>query len=114
MVPTKPPARTDGRRARTAPPTTCALRLGDEDARLRQVDELAEQIGGIERARATGGTKVRVAQGDETIDIRDTGCSDQVFHAEGFVPRRAATVAPRPGHADSGRDRQACDPPSPC
>ncbi len=82
-MPTKPPERTEGRRARTAPPTTTRCDFGDEDAGLREVDELAEQIRGIERAGATIHTKVPVAQGDETIDIRDTGRSDQVFHAEG-------------------------------
>ena len=56
-------------------------RFGDEDAGLWQVDELAEQIRGIERAGAMIQTTVRVAEGDEAIDVGDTGGSDQVFHA---------------------------------
>ena len=59
------------------------LGLSDEDACLRQVDELTEQVRGIERTRVTVVGQVSAAEGDETIDIRDTGGSDQVFHAEG-------------------------------
>ena len=59
------------------------LCLGDEDTGLRQIDELTQEIRGIERARVTVVTKVAAAKGDDPIDIRDTGGSDQVFHAEG-------------------------------
>jgi hypothetical protein len=52
------------------------LRLGDEDAGLRQVHELTEQVPCIERAGVMVVTKVTAAEGDETIDIRDTGGSD--------------------------------------
>jgi hypothetical protein len=57
------------------------LGLGDEDARLRQVDELAEQISRVERARIAADAQFRVAQRDETVDIRDAGGPDQIFHA---------------------------------
>ena len=40
-----------------------------------------------ERALAMGVSKRPVAEGDESIDVRDTGRSDQVFHA-GREPRR--------------------------
>ena len=77
-------ARSNGRtQGQDGPAHDAAVRLGDEDAGLRQVDQLTEQIRGVEWAGVTVDTKVRVAQRDETIDIRDTGGSDQVFHAEG-------------------------------
>ena len=97
MVPTKPPALTDGRSARTAPPTTVAPRLGDEDAGLRKIDELAHEIRGRERALVAGRIDGPVTQGDEPIDVRDTGCSDQVFHAGRVHLAGPATVHSRPG-----------------
>ena len=90
------------------PADDVALRLGDEDAGLRQVDELAEQVGGIERARATVDTTVSVAQRDETIDIRDTGGSDQVFHAEG-----SHLAGRRPLPLDRGRSDRGPGPAGP-
>jgi hypothetical protein len=59
------------------------LRLRDDNARLREIDELAHQIGRSERALATVDLHRIIAQGDEPVDVRDTGCSDQVFHAVG-------------------------------
>jgi hypothetical protein len=82
-----------------------SLRLGDDDTGLRQVDELAEEIRGIERALATIDPTVLIAQGDDAVDIGDTGCSDQVFHADGSylaglavrsLDRSSAEVRPRP------------------
>jgi hypothetical protein len=109
IVPTKPPDRTDGRRARTAPPTTILMRLRDEDTGLRQVHELTQQIPGVEWAGVALGTKVRVAQGDETIDIGDTGGSDQVFHAEGS---HLAGRRPCPSTGASHRPWAGTDGPS--
>ncbi len=60
-----------------------ALRLRHEDTGLRQVDELTEQIRRPERTRATVSIDRLLAQGDESIDVRHAGGSDQVFHAEG-------------------------------
>ena len=97
-----------GSKGQDGPTHDDALCLGDEDARLRQVDELAHEVRGIERARVTVDTKVCVAQGDETIDIGDTGCSDQVFHAEGsyLAGRRPLPLArgpPTPGSVPGGQ-----------
>jgi len=80
-----------------------ALRLRDEDARLRQVHELAEQIGCREGARVGRTTQGAVAECDEPVDVRDTGRSDQIFHACGFTSTGRATepkdgaLAHRPG-----------------
>ena len=49
------------------------------------VHELAEEVCGCERAGVGGTTEPAVAQRDEPIDVRDTGCSDQVFHAFGYT-----------------------------
>jgi len=87
-----------GSKSQDGPTHDDALRLGDEDAGLREVHELTEQIRGIERAGGTIHTKVHVAERDETIDIRDTGCSDQVFHAEGS---NLAGRRPYPSTGDS-------------
>jgi hypothetical protein len=57
--------------------------FGDEDAGLRQIDHLSQQVRGPERALAALHGQGAVAQGDEAIDVRDARCSDQVFHAEG-------------------------------
>ncbi len=77
------------------------LCLGDEDAGLRQVDELTEQIRGRKRAGTTIHANVIAAQGDESIDSRHTGCSDQVFHAEGSYLAGRRPISPRPGaHSD--------------
>ena len=83
IVPTYPPARTDGRSARIRATDHHALRLRNDDACLRQVDQLAHEIGRPERALATAQPNRGVAQRDDTIDVRDTGYSDQVFHADG-------------------------------
>jgi len=60
-----------------------ALGFGDEDAGLRQIDELTKQIRGRKRPCTTIHRNVIAAQRDKPIDVRDTSCSDQVFHAEG-------------------------------
>ena len=87
-----------GSKGQDGPTHDDALSFGDEDAGLRQVDELAHEVRGIERAGVTVDTKVRVAQCDETIDIGDTGYSDQVFHAEGsyLAGRRPLPLARGP------------------
>src|SRR3990172_522187 len=55
--------------------------FGDEDAGVRQVDQLPEQIRGIERRPGAAGADPLATQGDELVDVRDPGCSDRVFHA---------------------------------
>src|SRR5215203_5222797 len=64
-------------------PDDDALRFGDDDARLREIDQLAHEIGRPERAVGTGQLGHAVTQRDDAVDVRDTGCSDQVFHATG-------------------------------
>src|SRR5687767_4842301 len=86
-----------GSKSQDGPAHDDALRLGDEDARLRKVHQLAHEVRGIERARVAPDTKISVAHRDETIDIGDTGCSDQVFHAEGSYLAGRRTVAHRLG-----------------
>ena len=66
--------------------------FGDNDAGLRQVDELAEEIGRTERALTTTDAQRFVAQGNKTLDIGDTGRSDQVFHADGSNLAGPATM----------------------
>jgi hypothetical protein len=103
-----------------------SLRLGDEDAGLREVHELTEQIRCVERARVTVFTKVVAAKGDETIDIRDTRDSDQVFHAEASYlagrrpsPLDRGPIRPRVGTDGTrshvirvrGTRQQGCDQP---
>ena len=82
-----------------------SLRLGDDDTGLREVDELTKEVRGTERSSATVAIDGRAAKGDEPIDIRDTGCSDQVFHADGSYlaglavrsfDRSSSEVRPRP------------------
>ena len=53
-----------------------SLRLGNDDAGLWQVDQLTEKVRGAERALATGHPHRAVTQGDDTLDVGDTGCSD--------------------------------------
>ena len=45
----------------------------------------------------------RVAQRDESIDVRDTGCSDQVFHAVGSYLAGLAACRPRSGSSGVAR-----------
>jgi hypothetical protein len=99
-----------GSKGQDGPTHDDALCFGDEDAGLRQVDELAHEVRGIERAGITVDTKVRVAQCDETIDVGDTGYSDQVFHAEGsyLAGRRPLPLARGP--PTLGRYLGASDP----
>ena len=61
-----------------------ALRFSDDDAGLRQIDQLAHEIGRSKRALAAVSLDRTVAKRDDSIDVRDTGCSDQVFHADGY------------------------------
>ena len=91
-----------GPKGQDGPADDDALRLGDEDAGLRQVYELTEEVRGVERARVMVDPKVAVAQGDETIDVRDTGGSDQVFHAEGSY-----LAGRRPSPLDRGPDPES-------
>ena len=55
--------------------------LGDKDARLREIDQLSEQVRWAERAGSAGQADDVVAQRDEPIDVRDASGSDQIFHA---------------------------------
>ena len=105
MVPTKPPADDRRPQGEDRPTYDVSLRLGDDDTGLRQVDELAEEVRGIERALATIDPTTVIAQGDDPVDIGDTGCSDQVFHADGSylaglaarpLDRSSSEVRPRP------------------
>jgi hypothetical protein len=50
---------------------------------LREIDQLAHEIGSPERTLGTIHRHRGVAQRDDSIDVRDTGRSDQVFHAVG-------------------------------
>ena len=99
---------TEGRRARTAPPTTSA-----GSRRRRCWPAAGRRAAGADRRHRAGSrhgpTKVSVAQGDETIDIRDTGGSDQVFHAEGshLAGRRPLPLdrgRPTPGSVPGASD----------
>lgn len=62
------------------PTDDLATNLGHEDACLREIDQLSEQVTGVERP-VSGAPNGAVAQGDEPLDVRDAGGSDQVFHA---------------------------------
>ena len=100
-----------GPKGQDGPAHDDALRLGDEDAGLRKVHQLAHEVRGIERAGVTAHTKVRVAQCDETIDIGDTGCSDQVFHAEGsYLAGRRPSPLDRGVRPVAGTFRPATPP----
>ena len=105
-----------GRRARTAPPTTTRR------ASATKMLACGRYTSWRSRSAASSGlatmlhSRHRVAQGDETIDVGDTGGSDQVFHAEGsyLAGRRPSPLdrgsdpwsAPGP-RASSGRRREA-------
>jgi hypothetical protein len=53
--------------------------------------------------RAAGATHPHrvIAQRDETIDVRDTGRSDQVFHADGSYLAGFGDQGPRPGSTET-------------
>jgi hypothetical protein len=55
--------------------------LGDEDAGLREVDQLSEQVRWRERTRSVRRPDGSIAQGDEPIDVGDASGSNQIFHA---------------------------------
>ena len=74
-----------------------ALGLGDEDTRLRKVDELAEKGRGVERSIVTVAGHDAVTQDDDAVDVRYPGRSNQVFHAEGRNLAGRRPSAPRPG-----------------
>ena len=77
--------------------------LGDEDARLGDVDELPEQVRGDQRAVA-GGLRHRLgAQCDEPIDVRDPSRSNLMIHADGCDLARYRRR--RCEHKRSGSDR---------
>ena len=102
IVPTYPPARTDGRSARIAPPTTTRCDLRDDDAGLREVDELAHEIGRTERAFGTAHrASTPSLKRDDSVDVRDTGRSDQVFHADGSNLAGFGDHGPRSGSTES-------------
>ena len=98
--------------------------FGDEDARLREVDQLSEQVPRASSGPARGRRTGPPLEGDEPFDVRDASRSDQVFHAGGgtscemaeaiwFAPRRSGadrrhrrSAAPR-GVASRGLDSHA-------
>ena len=73
------------------------LRLGDEDARLRQVDELAEQVRRIERARRHGSTRRSASLKATRRSISVTRAARTRYSTPKVVPRRTATVRPSTG-----------------
>ena len=64
-------------------PDHVTSRLGDEDARLWQVDQLAQEIRGIHGTRSSGRGGGDPAETNESIDVRYPGRSDLIFHAGG-------------------------------
>ncbi len=81
------------------------LRLGDDDTGLREIDKLAQEVRGSQRALATVHRTTIVTQGDDAVDVRDTGCSDLVLHADGstsqgrrstHLDRNSIEMQPRP------------------
>jgi hypothetical protein len=73
----------DDRRAKDEdrPTDHLAPNLGDEDAGLGEIDELAEEIGGVQRMSGAGGVEHGDTERDETIDVGDPSRSDEIFHA---------------------------------
>src|SRR6185369_17222733 len=65
--------------------------LGDEDARVREEDELAEHVSGVELADA-GRPQRLAAKRDEAVDVRDPGCSRRVVHPLGVLLDRKAPI----------------------
>jgi hypothetical protein len=57
--------------------------LGDEDARLGEVDQLSEQVSRVQRAARRGAPDGAAAERDDPFDVRDASGPDQVFHAGG-------------------------------
>src|SRR5439155_11232004 len=55
--------------------------LGNEDARLREIDQLSEQATRVHRSRNAGRPDRLTAERDEPFDIRDASWADQVFYA---------------------------------
>ena len=74
------------------PPDHVAPDLGDEDARLGEIDQLSEQVCGVERALLIGRANDPAAQCDETLDVRDPGRSNLIFHAGEVPPRRVGDL----------------------
>jgi len=62
---------------------------------LRVLDEEIDRAAG-----ATHPHRV-IAQCDDTIDVRDTGRSDQVFHADGSYLAGFGDQGPRPGSTET-------------
>ena len=74
--------------------------LGDEDAGVRQVDELAEEVGGDRAEPASpDASSTRDAERDEPIDVRDPGRSDR------DIPRRSMHLCRVTRRADPARSR---------
>lgn len=69
-----------------------ASRFRDEDARLRQVNQLPKEVRGVHGALATVFPKGGAAERHEPIDVRDSSRPDQVFHAGGYPSLRVANV----------------------
>ena len=91
------------------------LPLGDEDGRVGQEHELAQEVRGAERAgRAV--TQAIAAQCDECLDVGDPGRSDPVLHAPGCslvvggadIDLRSSRPWPtRPPGSPTARERRA-------
>ena len=66
-----------------------SLRLGDDDTGLRQVDELAQEVRGVERLWPASIGPPSLAQGDDPVDVGDTGVLGPGIPRRRVVPRRA-------------------------
>ena len=75
-----------------------ASHLGDEQARVRKVDQLAKQVCGVERPAARL-TERRLADSGQPVDVRDASLPDQVLHAESRTSCSEAAV-PDPRRSD--------------
>jgi len=64
---------------------------------MRQEDELAQEVGGVELAGRTTAQPI-AAQRDEAVDVRDAGRSDPVLHE----PVRAPWIGWRPFDLQAG------------
>ncbi|HEY4188863.1 MAG TPA: hypothetical protein VGM28_00450 [Candidatus Limnocylindrales bacterium] len=85
-------------------PDDDALRFRDDDARLREIDQLAHQVRHAERAVAAAHLHGTVAQGDDPIDVRDARHSDQVFHADGSNLAGFGDQGPRSGSTEAATE----------
>ncbi len=84
--------------------------FGNEDAGLREIDQLSEQVSRIHRSRSPGRANRPAAERDEPFDVRDASRADQVFHAgEGTSCSRREQWNSRPSPSGSRSDRTVVD-----